>query len=408
MIRQLAFEEFPTFCATLVGLYAYFDILLNHLSHYFSNVMGKARLGAMPKLSNSICRFLAAFLSAWISMHILNRTSKSRITSFLPKSHGRLHCWSTELDEISAYKKIHNFEQDSITSAGRTMDLTSFAVARSLEAVIGDVWSRHKTSRIAKDEWSATEALASKLADTAVFAVSSGVVMWAWFYFPSRLPRAYRKWIRRFAQVDDRLVEVLRKARTGEFVYGRDTGQAPLLGSMCEENNWSLVWGDPAQTIPIPCEVVHSGLGPSCHWHAVARFSKAFKFAFATYLPFQLIVKGRKISWQTIWRAVRDALRSSSFLGAFVGLFYYGVCLARTQMGPKVFSKDRITPMMWDQGLCIRAGCILCGWSILIERAKRRQELAFFVAPKALATFLPRRYDKQVGFHPQRSKFANL
>ena len=39
---------------------------------------------------------------------------------------------------------------------------------------------------------------------------------------------------------------------------------------------------------------------------------------------------------------------------------------------------------------------MMCGWSILIEAAKRRQELAFFVAPKAAATVLPRHYRRMV------------
>jgi hypothetical protein len=51
---------------------------------------------------------------------------------------------------------------------------------------------------------------------------------------------------------------------------------------------------------------------------------------------------------------------------------------------------------MWDSGLCIGAGCVLCGWSILIEAERRREELALFVAPRALATWLPREYDAKV------------
>lgn len=286
----------------------------------------------------------------------------------------------------------------TVQLAGRTTDLTLFAVTRSAEAVVGQLWSRHRVTRIAKAKWTPLEAMISKNADAAVFALSSGMVMWAWFYYPSKLPRAYNRWIRKIAQVDDRLIEVLRKARKGEFVYGRDTGEAPLLESMCRENNWPLTWGDPLKTIPIPCEVVHSGLGPSCHWYGVVRFLKAFKFALTTYVPLQLMVKMRRPSWQALWLALREALRSSVFLGAFVWLFHYGVCLARTRLGPKLFSSNIITPMMWDQGLCIRIGCVLCGWSILIEAAKRRQEMAFFVAPRAMATLFPRWYDEKVAY----------
>lgn len=39
---------------------------------------------------------------------------------------------------------------------------------------------------------------------------------------------------------------------------------------------------------------------------------------------------------------------------------------------------------------------MMCGWSILVEAEKRRQEIALFVAPRAAATLLPRRYEQKV------------
>jgi hypothetical protein len=42
--------------------------------------------------------------------------------------------------------------------------------------------------------------------------------------------------------------------------------------------------------------------------------------------------------------------------------------------------------------MCVGCGCTLCGWSVLIENEGRRKELGLFVAPRALATLLPRRY----------------
>ena len=38
---------------------------------------------------------------------------------------------------------------------------------------------------------------------------------------------------------------------------------------------------------------------------------------------------------------------------------------------------------------------MLCGWSILVEAPERRGEVAFFVAPRAWATLLPRVYDRR-------------
>src|SRR5205823_14176549 len=132
-------------------------------------------------------------------------------------------------------------------------------------------------------------------------------------YLPDKLPRSYNKWIKEAAQVDDRLIEALRQARSGNFVYGKYTGIAPLLQSMCRDYGWPLSWGDPAQTIPIPCEMVHMGVGPSCELHAAHRFITSFKFAFSTYLPLNLLLKAQSPSKRSIWRALLDSLRSSSF-----------------------------------------------------------------------------------------------
>jgi hypothetical protein len=181
----------------------------------------------------------------------------------------------------------------------------------------------------------------------------------------------------------------------GRICLGKDTGQAPLLQSMCRDYGWPLQWGDPAKTVPIPCEIVHMGTGPSCEKHAAVRFGRAFKFALATYLPLQLLLRMRSPSVRALQQALGDAARSSAFLGTFISIFYYSICLSRTRLGPKLISYDKITPMMWDQGLCVGAGCGMCGWSILIEAERRRQEVALFVAPRAAATFLPRRYDER-------------
>lgn len=66
---------------------------------------------------------------------------------------------------------------------------------------------------------------------------------------------SYNKWITEIADADARLLETLRRIRSGVFIYGKDTGQAPLLQSMCEDLGLPKVWGDPALTKPVPCQV---------------------------------------------------------------------------------------------------------------------------------------------------------
>ena len=220
--------------------------------------------------------------------------------------------------------------------------------------------------------------------------------MWAWFYLPYRLPHAYNQWIGEAAEVDNRLIETLRQAQRGEFVYGFKKEEENLLRSMCEDYGWPIEWSDPSKTIPIPCTMVHMHTGPSCHWHGIVRFCRGFKFAFTMYMPLQVLIRARHPSIRSLKSAIQDAIRSSTFLGAFVGLFYYSVCLSRTLVGPKIVPRSVVSEIQMDKGLCVAAGCLMCGWSILIETQKRWQEFAFFVAPRALATITPRQYERKV------------
>jgi hypothetical protein len=238
----------------------------------------------------------------------------------------------------------------------------------------------------------------SHFADAGVFALSASLVMWAWFYQPERLTRSYRSWIRDAAEVDYRLVIALQRARRGEWVYGRENGQGSLLEPMCREYNLPTHYGNPATCIPLPCEVVHMGTGKNCEWHALRRFLRAFKFSMAMYLPLNILVRARSPSRKAAVQALKDAARSSAFLASFISLFYYGICLGRTRLGPRLFESWGVTAQDWDSGLDVGMGCSLCGWSILLEKAGRRAEIAAFVAPRAMGTFIERRYDVKVRF----------
>jgi hypothetical protein len=74
-------------------------------------------------------------------------------------------------------------------------------------------------------------------------------------------------------------------------------------------------------------------------------------------------------------RAATAAVRSSAFLGLFIGLTWGGVCAAR-QLGPRDPS-EQSGPLL---------GSLLGGLSIFVENPHRRAELATYVAPRALQT----------------------
>lgn len=380
-------NSFPTFCASLVGGSTLLPILLYRAYASIAAARGSKGDVRISQQLDRLIRFTTALLASWFSFQLLNRRRVAPPAKVVKAQY--------TAGQTNGAANGHGHPRSQL--GGKTMDMTLFTVIRAVDVVACIAWTRWSRRRKAQSRWTAAESLTPGLADAVVFAGSAAVVMWAWFYVPEKLPRSYEKWIGQAAQVDSRLIEALRRMRRGTFVYGKDTGQAPLLQSMCRDYNWPEKWGDPAQTIPIPCEVVHMGCGPSCEKHAVFRFARAFKFACATYIPLQIVLRLRRDrSAAAFGRAISDAAQSSAFLASFISLFYYAVCLARTRLGPKLFDRKTVTPLMWDSGLCVGAGCFMCGWSVLVEKARKRQELALFVAPRAAATVLPRLYDEKV------------
>jgi len=284
------------------------------------------------------------------------------------------------------------------------LDLTLFAFVRAVDAIL-HISPTPQNLKL-KKLWE----ISSKYSSPFLFVTSCATIMHAFFYSPLRLPHTYRAWISRIAYVDERLVHALRQARFGNFTYGKETGIGPLLGGMCQDYGLPEEWGNPAVTIPLPCEVVHHGCGPSCEYHALWRLSRSMVAAMGVYAPLQALILMRRLSKpgakakEAIILAMLDAFRSSAFLGSFVALFYYGVCLARTRLGPPLLGYNRVTPQMWDSGLCVLSGCWLCGWSVMVEVPKRRMELMLFVLPRSLAVWLPRRYEMEVSI----SKITNI
>jgi hypothetical protein len=112
----------------------------------------------------------------------------------------------------------------------------------------------------------------------------------------------------------------------------------------------------------------------------------------STYLPLALALHLRNPNKRPLRTAFFSATRSSAFLGTFIALFYYGVCLARTRVGPHLIGRDTASAQKIDGGICVGTGCAMCGWSVMIETAGRRKDMALFVAPRALATVVPRSY----------------
>lgn len=385
-------NRFPTAAAVIIGGATALPRLVRIILQWvYSAISKNASLRFSNRLITRI-QFVCSFLSAWLAFDLLNRDK-----SWVRKRAKSRSAATVDISNVQ-HPNQHYSPPPSYHPhyAGKTIDFTLFAFCRALDVAVITAWTRTRTKAWHLEQRSPGLAnTIRKIADPTVFASSAAIIMWSWFYSPHRLPRAYNQWISKAAKIDSRLIQALRLARQGNFVYGEETGQASLLKGLCQELGLPEEYADPTKTIPIPCELYHCGTGTSCEVHAASRFWRSWMFAMEIYVPLQLVTRIRSPNLNSVINGLRSAARSSSFLAGFVALFYYAVCLARTRLGPKLVSLKTITPQMWDSGLCVLAGCLACGWSILLEKPSRRQEIAFFVAPRALATILPRVYDKQ-------------
>lgn len=223
LIGSLAIHRFPTFCAALVGG---FTLLQRPLRTIYNCVfVARSSHVAPSKLlwGAMVPRFIAALISAWFSLQLLNTP---RVKLDRPKSSS--DGGDGMIDSPENAPEVHlpdgiapdHVQASSFGLAGKTIDLTLLAVTRAIDTLIINAYRRSYTSYPMGNRSHLIQRAVSRYADSLLFALSSGTVMWAWFYLPDRLPRAYNKWIDEAAQVDGRLIYVLRKARAGDFVYG--------------------------------------------------------------------------------------------------------------------------------------------------------------------------------------------
>lgn len=61
--------------------------------------------------------------------------------------------------------------------AGRTIDLTLFAVVRAADVIVGELWARRKAWKLALNRWHKSDDMIAYFTDPALFAASCSLVM---------------------------------------------------------------------------------------------------------------------------------------------------------------------------------------------------------------------------------------
>lgn len=259
-----------------------------------------------------------------------------------------------------------------------SLDLTLLVATRAIDTIISS-----RFLRAGANTW-------NLLGDGALFIVSSSLIMFSWFYNPERLPPAYRNWITSAASMDDEFVSLLRDVRNKKVVYGEKGPGEHMLLEFCKRNNQPAEKGSLYINQPLSCECVHAFVTSNCELHALWRFARGFMFSMKLYgsinLVMLLISKRKGSFWKKFTRAFFSAVRSSSFLGSFIALSWYGVCLGRNRLLPRIF--PNVPPTRWDDTIAVACGCFLSGFSCFVDTPQRRKELALFVAPRAMGTLV--------------------
>ncbi|XP_062189716.1 uncharacterized protein LOC133892783 [Phragmites australis] len=206
--------------------------------------------------------------------------------------------------------------------------------------------------------------------DALLFSLASAQVMYAFVMRPESIPKSYQDFILKTGPVAEPVYKAVRECCRG--------GPLDLIGLsayLANKKNSNLINLTNNPSI-IPCSVIHPDR-TSCLAHNVNVVSSTFKKTFPLYfslsfVPFVVLrlQKFLESPAATCWRALVGAVRSTTFLSAFVTLFQAAICLHR-----KVAIKDRKL-VYWFAGL-------VSGLSILLEKKVRRAELALYVLPRA-------------------------
>uniref|UniRef100_A0ACD5U7T7 Uncharacterized protein n=1 Tax=Avena sativa TaxID=4498 RepID=A0ACD5U7T7_AVESA len=157
--------------------------------------------------------------------------------------------------------------------------------------------------------------------DALLFSLASAQIMYAFVMRPESLPKSYRDFIQKTGPVAGPVYKAVRDSCRGGHV-----DLIVLSAFLANKKNLNLMNLTKSPSI-IPCSVIHPDRA-SCLAHNVTVTSLTFKKTFPlyfslTFVPFVVLrlQKFLESPAATCWRALVGAVRSTTFLSAFVTLF---------------------------------------------------------------------------------------
>ncbi|KAL5791652.1 hypothetical protein ACOSP7_000246 [Xanthoceras sorbifolium] len=206
--------------------------------------------------------------------------------------------------------------------------------------------------------------------DSLLFSIACAQVMYVFVMRPESLPKSYQDFIQKTGPVAAPIYKAVRDSCRGVPV-----NVASISAYLSDRKKFNHVKLEEFPSI-IPCSLIHPDTD-SCLAHNANALSTTFRKTFPlyfslTFVPFVVLhlQKFMDAPARTCWLALKGAVRSTSFLSAFVGIFQGVICMHR-----KVASKDHKL-VYWIAGA-------MAALSVLLEKKARRGELALYVLPRA-------------------------
>lgn len=231
--------------------------------------------------------------------------------------------------------------------------------------------------------------------DSLLFAVSSAQVMYAYVMRPDTLPPAYLKFITDTGPIPRAVLAAVKSNNRGlpvdldrlKSVYQTlaPKGVAlarPLEGILAKLATDAYGAGASPLVPPmLPCAILHPH-NPSCSAQWVETWLNAAKRSLPVYLSLTFVPMFVLRFWMLIkhpidqlQRGLWSVTKSTSFLASFVSIYMMIVCSHR-----HTFVRDHRS-LYWVAGF-------IASWTILLEQKSRRSELALYVLPRAIDSFV--------------------
>lgn len=219
--------------------------------------------------------------------------------------------------------------------------------------------------------------------DLVVFSLSTGQLLYVFAIRTSLLDPDYKNFLFNVVALDARSIQAIQHLCSG----GIRTNDFDRLEQMMNQQglNLPLNWALRHQPVCVDCELLHPGR--PCLVNQLTLYPKVLRYMGPIYLAQHLVPvllfkfpKFLNHPLSILQRAILNALRSASFMAAFVQIFHAVLCIHRGGIKLGWFGSE--------QGWLYFLQGVVGSLGLLVESKSRRPELALYVTILTLTRIL--------------------